>query len=133
MRHRLCVNTGLGNPNKEILDNNFKLPKSLHKFADEFINTFSLPRQYQGFDYSLNDVIFRLGIEPAYEGEYLEMIYFDLSDKTNCCWIKGIAKGAYGTGIRKTYKFYGEYKRKSKFIKFIDKWYDIVVRELRKV
>lgn len=130
MRHRLCSCLGLGNPNQEILDNEYVLPKSLTKFLDDFIDTFSLPKQYGGCDYSLRDNLLKIGIEPSYAGDYLEIVAFDLDDKLNCWWQKGYAWGAYGTGIRKTYKFYKNYKRKSKFVKFIDKWYDIVKSEI---
>lgn len=120
------IYTGLGNPNKPILDNNIKFNKKLKKFADDFIDNFKLIKKYNGFNYSLYDNQFRLGIEPMYMYDELEMICFDLDNKNDSYWLTGISFGAYGTGIKKRYKFYGDYKNKAKFVKFIDKWYDII-------
>lgn len=120
------IYTGLGNPNKPILDNNIKFNKKLKKFADDFIDNFKLIKKYNGFNYSLYNNQFRLGIEPMYMYDELEIICFDLENKGNCWWRKGIAFGAYGSRVVSTYRFYGDYKRKSKFVKFIDKWYDII-------
>lgn len=127
MRHRINNGiTGLGNPEPERLNNNFKLEKN--KFWDDFLNdasaNFRLISECGGFDYQLSDGIFRFGIEPSYERDPLLIIQFDFEDKDNCFIEKGISFGAYGSNVVKTYKFYGEYKYKSKFIKFIDKYYN---------
>ena len=55
MRHRYCSFTGIGNPNKEILNNNFKFPENLKDFADDFIATFCVPREYNGFVFQVYD------------------------------------------------------------------------------
>ena len=132
MRHRNNF-TGLGNPNDEILPNNFDFPKELKDFADDFIDNFKVPKEYNGFDFSFWNSQLRVGIEPTYAGEELEIVCFDLDDKSNCWWSTGMSFGGYGTGIRSSIKFYGDYKKKGKFVKFIDKWYDIVKSEMKKV
>lgn len=127
MRHRIGnARTGLGNSNPEILDNNGNLEKSefWDRFQEDLSEILSLVKEYSGFDFYIGETEFNVGIEPAYAGERLQIIHFDFVDKNSCYKRTGFAFGLYGTGIRETYTFYGNYTYKSKFIKFIDKYYD---------
>ena len=117
MRHRYSNNTGLGNPEKEILENNFAFPESLKEFAEDLINNFSLMKEYDGFDYSLDGDVLKFGIEPSYMYDKLEIVCFRLDDKTKSWWRKGIAFGVYGTKVVSKYKFYEDYKKKKQIYK----------------
>lgn len=40
--------------------------------------------------------------------------------------LSGKAWGPYGSGLVIKEKYYSEYKRKSKFVKFVDKWHNVL-------
>ena len=126
MRQRLSICTGLGNPNRCELENNFDF-KSLpfcDELAKDLIDNFSLIKKYKGFDFNIENDIVTFGIEPTYQGDRLEIIGVNLRNKQLSYWKKGIARGAYGTQICSTTRGYDMYKYKAKFTKFIDKWFD---------
>ena len=127
MRHRIGGVSGIGNSKPPILDNKGEITSKLPKeFCDDVVETFDTMRDYDGFDFMDSETGLMLGIEPAYQDEPLEIVYFDFYDKNNCFWRKGVAMGAYGSDVVFKTKYYGEYKRKAKFVKFIDKWYETV-------
>lgn len=118
MRHRIVTNTGLGNPDPVLLDN--KGTFVWNDLANDAIDKYF--QRYEGFDYQLNKHFIAIGYEPAYEGETLKIIC--IHKDINKSYIKtGKACGAYGSGITATTKYYGDYKYKSKFVKFIDRWH----------
>ena len=80
-------------------------------------------------DFIIRDNIIKFGIEPAYMYDPLYTITFDLENKDNCALEKGISFGDYGSNVLSTERLYKDYKKKSKFIKLIDKWYE----EIKKV
>lgn len=132
MRHRMTdLNTGLGNSETEKLINNGKLTnkKFWDKFLEDAQKNFTLIREVGGFDFTITENGFAFGIEPAYQMDRLEIIYIAF-DKEQSYWRKGIAMGVYGSHIVETTKYYKDYKNKSKFIKFIDRWADKVKEEL---
>lgn len=71
--------------------------------------------------------------------EELKKEYYDdvliigimFSGKQNCFIERGTAFGSYGSKQLTKIKVYANYKRKSKFTKFIDKWYEPLVEKLR--
>ena len=132
MRHRIGGITGFGNSFPCELDNNITLGKS--EFWDEFLEdcqiNFKTISNYFGFDLSLTDNLFSFGIEPSYKYDDLQIIYIDLKDKGGCAIREGRAWGYYGTQVVTKIRYYRDYKRKSKFIRFIDKWYDKLVNKL---
>lgn len=133
MRHRIVTGIGLGNPDSCILTNNSIYGLKVNKkFMNELVSEFKTLNEFGGCDFYLGDEGIAFGIEPAYQGDSLEIIYFDFYDRNKCYWRKGISRGPYGSGICSKYNFYGNYKRKAKFVKFIDKWYDTVRGELCK-
>jgi len=127
MRHRIGgVGTGLGNPTKEILTNEWSNNKQVNalvkKMLSEAITMFPLMKQYEGCDFQIYDDQINFGIEPAYMHDDLEII--SLARNKQSSYIrKGHAWGAYGSDIASTTKYYSDYKLKSKFIRFIDKWH----------
>ena len=80
-------------------------------------------------DFIIRDNILKFGVEPAYMYEPLYTITFDLENKDNCALEKGISFGDYGSNVLSTERLYKDYKKKSKFVKLIDKWYE----EIKKV
>lgn len=136
MRHRITdLHTGLGNPEPVKMDNNIQLEKSefWDNFLEDAIKTFSVIRDYNGFDYRIDENQFIFGIEPAYEGDDLQIIKFNFEDKNSSYIRQGHSFGAYGSNIVSKYRFYGDYKRKSKFVNFIDKWWGVLQLEIRKI
>jgi hypothetical protein len=117
MRHRLVSGTGLGNPEKAELTNQGKLNK---KFAEDALKAYF--EQYEGFDFKVTDALVLVGIEPSYQ--YDPMLIISIERDKNKSYIKrGKAWGPYGSQVVKSIKYYGDYKLKSKFVKFVDKWH----------
>lgn len=129
------LHTGLGNSEPVKMDNNIQLEKSefWDNFLEDAIKTFSVIRDYNGFDYRIDENHFIFGIEPSYEGDDLQIIKFNFKDKNSSYIRQGHSFGAYGSNIVSKYRFYGDYKRKSKFVNFIDKWWDVLQLEIRKI
>lgn len=135
MRHRILGFNGLGNPEPTILNNNKKIKKSdfWDKFLEDVIKNFKTISEYGGFDFQVTEDRFMFGIEPSYEGDDLQIIQFNFKDKSLCCIEQGRAFGAYGSDIVSKFRYYGDYKNKTKFVRFIDKWYDRIYEEVKKL
>lgn len=133
MRHRILGFNGLGNPEPTILNNNKKIEKSdfWDEFLEDAIKNFKTISEYGGFDFQVAEDRFMFGIEPSYEGDDLQIIQFNFKDKSLCCIEQGRAFGAYGSDIVSKFRYYGDYKNKSKFVKFIDKWYEKLADEFK--
>lgn len=130
MRHRLLYATCLGRSvgTDYNLDNEWKCSEDKkEKYTEMFqdaISTFKLFSDYKGLDFGFTDTAIYMGIEPSYAGDDLLVIKLDLNNKEDSYMITGHAFDVYGTGIRSRCKCYKEYKRKSKFTSFIDKWFE---------
>lgn len=120
MRHRIVSVTGLGNPNPVILNNKGLIHK---EFAnDAIVNYF---KEYNGFDFQTNEKYITIGIEPAYQYEKLKLISINKNKEES--FIKtGKSWGPYGSDIVSNVKIYKNYKNKSKFVRFVDKWHPIL-------
>jgi len=127
MRHRIGIAswTGLGNPSKELMDNRGKLTPNMKKMFREAWKNFPLMKKRQGCDYQIKKDEIRFGIEPAYMYNPVEMITLR-KDKKYSSKLLGYSWGAYGSGIAGTTRYYKDYKYKSKFVRFIDKWHKII-------
>ena len=125
MRHRIGIAamTGLGNPNQELLKNKGNLTKDIKKMLDEAIKLYF--SKWGGVDFDIQDDYINFGIEPAYQHEHLLIINLR-REKYRSSIERGVAWGAWGSEIASTIKSYGEYKTKSKFVKFIDKWHGTI-------
>lgn len=132
MRHRICNGIGLGSGDPVILSNNGSLRKC--SFWDDFLNdaikNFKTIANYNGFDFYIDKKRFCFGIEPSYQYDDLQVICFCFADKNECSLEQGRAWGIYGTHIVTKKVLYKDYKRKSKFVKFIDKWFELIKKEL---
>lgn len=135
MRHRLIYATclGRGQGTNYNLDNEWKCKESdkekYLKMFEDAIDTFPLFMDYDGLDFGFNDNSVFIGLEPSYAGEDLLVIRLDLKNKEESYMITGHAFGYYGTGIKSRGKLYKDYKRKSKFTNFIDKWFETLKAE----
>lgn len=119
----IAGNTGLGNPNSVILDNTGRLTKEIKGFMLDAFKLFKLLED--GCDYRIVEGQIIIGREPAYQ--YEELCIISLARDKGLSYLQtGKAFGDYGSGIRARYKFYKDYKRKSKFTQLIDKWHPIV-------
>lgn len=131
MRHRICedVHTGLGSPDKALLDNKWSKSKStnvlLKTIMDSAIDLYFSAEDGCDFQIIENDkeTAFILGIEPTYKFDKLKII--KISTTKNESYIQtGEAFGFYGSGIKSRTKRYDEYKYESKFVCFIDRWHN---------
>lgn len=120
MRHRMVSGTGLGNPDPVLLDNKGTINS---EFAEDAIVAYFSDEE--GFDFQIHPNQISIGIEPTYQGDNLKIITIH-RDKLLSSIETGRAWGPYGSGIAKTKRSYDEYKTKSKFIKFVDKWHPIL-------
>lgn len=133
MRHRIGgAHTGLGNSAPAQLQNNWSGDKSFDKHLknlfSEAIKTFPLMKQSQGCDFQLEKDRISFGIEPAYQHDELEIVIININ-KTLSYHQRGHAWGAYGSQIVTTTKSYNDYIYKSKFIRFIDKWHELLAQQ----
>lgn len=132
MKRRIIGNviTGLGRSSEHILNNQWtnddKFNEILKQCFEEAIETFKPLNDYGGLDFNIDNNVIKFGYEPTYMHEHLYVISINLKDKDKCYFENGISWGAYGTDIAYNTKFYLEYKRKCKFVKFIDKWQPIL-------
>ena len=92
--------------------------------CEDAYNTFKTFEKYDGLDVGFTGHHALLGVEPTYQYQSLFVIEFNFVAKDACVIKTGHAFGPWGTGIRSKTKCYGEYKNSSKFVRFIDKWYD---------
>lgn len=123
MRHRLITHSiGLGNAEPAILDNQGNLNPA---FAQDAIETYFA--DFTGFDFKVEKNVVTIGIEPAYQYESLKIISIN-KDKSKSYIETGVAWGPYGSGIAKTTKKYSDYKNKTKFVKFVDKWHSVLFK-----
>lgn len=134
MRHRIGGLTGFGNPAPELLDNNRKIEKSefWDKFLDDATETFEPIKDMGGFDFHAEEYGFSFGVEPAYEGEDLFIIGFNFITKDLSYYVKGIARGPYGSDIESEKTLYKEADNSIEK-QFIDKWYDQIKEEVAKL
>lgn len=133
MQHRISYMLGLGSPERPRLNNNITIPKDEFwtKFLVDCIDNFGPIAEYKGFDLHLSEMGFLFGIEPSYQYDDVLIIGIMFSDKRNCFIERGKAFGSYGSKQLTKIKVYADYKRQSKFIKFIDKWYEPLVEKLK--
>lgn len=115
--------TGLGNPEKAVLDNVGMVNSD---FADAAIETYF--QRWEGFDFSVNKNYIAVGIEPSYQYDKLKILYIHKNKEKS--YIKtGIAFGGYGSQVVASQKFYKDYKNSCKFVKFVDKWHNVLFGE----
>lgn len=129
VRHRIGGGvTGLGNPEPELMSGKSTgrpdLDKMINQCAADCYRVFfkGTEMDYETCDAGADIFGIRFGIEPAYFGDNLRLITF-MKDKDRCNYQTGHAFGYYGSGIRSKIRYYGSYKRSSKFTRFIDKWH----------
>lgn len=122
MRHRIGIGacTGLGNPAKALLSNAGEMPPVVEKMLREAIGLYF--KKWGGCDYDIGGDKIQFGMEPAYFGENLKIIALNRKKETSFMRT-GRAFGGYGSGIRSTYRFYSDYKKRGKFKKFVDRWH----------
>jgi len=123
MRHRIVSGTGLGNPEKALLDNQGEVNR---EFADAAIVAYF--SWWGGFDYQVGPDYVAVGIEPSYQYEKLKILHIN-KDKNKSFIQMGKAWGGYGSQVVKTTKFYSDYKYRGKFVKFVDQWHAVLFGE----
>ncbi len=123
MRHRIASGFGIGNANPPLLDNKGSVNTS---YGFDAIKKYF--QKYEGFDYQVSGTSVAVGIEPGYQYEPL-LIVCICKNKSKSYIQRGKAWGAYGTQLVTTTKYYKDYKKKSKFIKFVDKWHKVLFKD----
>ena len=95
--------------------------ETMQEFAKEVVASYF--KKWDCCDFQITEGQVMVGIEPSYQGDPLKIIC--INREKNDSFIKtGRAFGLYGSGIRATIKQYGEYTKKCKFTKFVDKWHN---------
>lgn len=119
------ISTGLGNPDRVLLNNKGKVLKRHELMFEDAKKTWRFFDFLGGADFQFADDGFSFGYEPAYQYERLMIIHIN-KDQGKSYIINGKAFDSYGSGIRKSIRFYSDYKYNSKFKRFIDKWHWVV-------
>lgn len=132
MRHRIIQGISIGgNSEPELLNNewsnNNKLNEILKECFYEGIDTFKFLKELNGCDFNISNNEIKFGYEPAYMNEQLFIICINLENKESSYIKRGKAWGVYGSGIASTTKYYEDYKNKSKFVNFVDKWHEKII------
>ncbi len=120
MRYRLVGWTGLGNGDAIQLNNSGMIDEKVAKLA--ILTYFD---KWGGFDFQVEELRVKMGIEPSYQNDPMLIITID-KDKEKSTITRGRAFGGYGTQVVSKTKTYKGYKRKSKFIRFVDESHAIL-------
>ena len=114
-----------GNSSPVLLDNSGKKTPTIEKMFEDAINSFPVLKSVEGGDFVIRDGYIAFGYEPAYQFEDLEIVCI-AKDKEDSHIQTGHAFGDYGSRIRSTIKLYKDFKRKSRFTIFVDKWHPVI-------
>lgn len=80
---------------------------------------------YDGVDAQSREYEVRVGIEPSYQFDPLKIVCVSRT-KENSYIMTGRAVGDWASRVIATKKYYSEYQRQTKFVRFIDKWHPIL-------
>jgi len=120
--------TGLGNPSPCKLDGKKTEDPILDRlisivseeaYAEFFKDT---PMDLGFVDAQHRDDEITMGVEATYQGENLKILCIH-REKGYSYLETGHAWGLWGSDITSTRRYYKDYKRRSKFIKFVDRWH----------
>jgi len=129
--HRMGVAacTGFGNPSKALMDNEWSKNETLNSTVKEMLNEAVELwfKDYEGCDFGIgldnNGVAVMFGIEPSYKFDPLKVYtVFSNNMKNESYYQNGKAWGYYGSDIAKHIRVYRDFKKQSKFTRFVDKW-----------
>ena len=85
---------------------------------------------YESCDFGwLNDKVFVVGLEPSYQWDNFLVFQFDFENKGTSAVLRGTAFGSYGSNTAIKMKYLKDYKRKTKYYRFIEKWYERIKEE----
>lgn len=129
--HRMVTGTGFGNPNKALMNNERSKDESLNTTIKEML-TEAIDiwfKDYEGCDFGIGvddtAVAVMFGIEPSYQYDPLKVYtVFSNSMKDKSYYLNGKAWGSYGSNVAKHTRMYKDFKKSSKFTRFVDKWSD---------
>lgn len=118
--------TGIGgNSSPELISGlptgDTKFDALINEAAKECYDTFG----FEKFGYceaGIDGGEIRFGVEPAYMYEDLKLITIN-KEKNESRYITGVAWGPWGSNIASNSREYGQYRRRSKFTRFVDKWH----------
>lgn len=130
MRHRaIAFSTGLGNPNPERISgectNNKELDSLIIDMCKEAVELFFNRFGFCAAQYN-NDSI-EIGVTPVYQHDTLKIIKVNTRKELSSI-TTGYAFGYYGSEVVRTQKYYLDFKYKSKFIRFIDRWHEKFIK-----
>ena len=116
--------TGLGKPEKDVLDNNIKIRKNklFDEFLDSVLKNFKIIAKYNGFSYHYEKKGFKFGIEAPYKYDDTQIIYIDFDDIGESYIEEGRAWGCYGSDCLTRRRYFKDYVRRSKFVRFVEEW-----------
>lgn len=130
MKHRVNSELCLGIPSEAILDNKWTKDVEYNcLLADcrkDAIDSFKTLAKLGFVDFGISKDEIKLGFEPSYKYEPLFVIAINLNNKEDSYIERGKAWGYYGSNIVSKKKFYRDFKKKIKFIRFVDKWFEVM-------
>ena len=116
--------TCFGKQETYVLDNNIKLRKC--SFWEEFLvdvcKNYKTINLYEGYNFHVSKDGFTFGIEAAYKYDDTQIIYIDFNDVSQSFIEEGRAWGYYGSDCLTKRRYYKDYVKNSKFIRFCNKW-----------
>lgn len=113
------VNNGLGANAEVYLNNKGSLKEP---FADAVMDFFEWT---EGFDFQVDEGAVSVGREPTYQYDELKIIKIS-KNKEDSTFTTGKSFGAYGSQVVSRTKRLGDYKRQSKFTRFVDAWHSVL-------
>lgn len=120
MRRRMCPNIGLGVSRPDILTNTGK-PRAVHRRMAKAMEKHFMKGDYV-MDYDIDYDSVKIGSEPSYQYQNLTVITIH-RNKSLSTITTGRAFSHYGTGIRSRTRIYRDFKYRSKFVRFVDRWH----------
>lgn len=122
---------GLGNLKQNILNNNWPEDDQKNKLdvmLSEALEKFWFLKDLEYCDFQINEDEIKIGIEPSYQFDRLFIITIK-RNKLESTLENGVAFGNFGTSICIKEKTYKNYKLKTKFTRFVDKYHEVFFGE----
>lgn len=122
-RRGIAAYTHIGGGGPSMLSNEGNITNDMRAMFNEAIELYF--QKWEGCDYQITKDAIEFGVEPSYQYEDLKIISLNkIKDESYIA--TGYAFGAWGSAIRGTTKYYRDYRRSSKFTKFINNWHPII-------
>ncbi len=134
MKRRIGIGaiTGFGSNAPTKLDGqptgNQKVDQLVRRYSKSMYETFikgtALDEGY--VDAQFKDGMVKAGIEAAYMYDHEKIVVVNLHNKSHSYIETGYCRGAWGSGMCSTRRYYHEFQKKCKFTRFVDQWWEML-------